>query len=204
MNGARMNGYVRELALAAREAQSAIAACDAATRRALLEGMAVQLEAGQDRILAANASDMEHATAAGASKATLDRLMLDTARVQGMAGALREVAAQADPLGQTTRREIRPNGLVVERQPGGRVERCLHRHPRGGTCVATRVRHRQIGDEREVRHRHDPASRVATGCAVGAQLLQVHAAEVETGLLGELPFGRGVEGLVVVGQKSAG
>ena len=116
MNGARMSGYVRELALAAREAQSAIAACDAATRCALLESMAAQLEAGQDRILAANARDMERAAAAGAGKATLDRLMLDDARVQGMATALREVAAQADPLGETTRREIRPNGLVVERQ----------------------------------------------------------------------------------------
>jgi len=111
-----MTGYARGLALAAREAQAAIAACDGATRRALLESMAMQLEAGQDAVLAANKGDIERAAAAGASKATLDRLMLDAARVQGMATALREVAAQADVLGETTRREIRPNGIVVERQ----------------------------------------------------------------------------------------
>ena len=116
MSAAPMSGYVRNLALAAREAQAAIAVCDGATRRALIEGMAARLEAGREAILAANSDDMMRAAAAGAGKATLDRLMLDPMRVQGIADALREVAAQADPLGATTRREVRPNGIVVERQ----------------------------------------------------------------------------------------
>ena len=116
MSAAPMSGYVRNLALAAREAQAAIAACDGATRRALIEGMAARLQAGREAILAANSDDMMRAAAAGAGKATLDRLMLDPMRVQGIADALREVAAQADPLGATTRREVRPNGIVVERQ----------------------------------------------------------------------------------------
>jgi glutamate-5-semialdehyde dehydrogenase len=111
-----MSGYVRGLAVAARAAQVAIAAADAATRRGLLEAMADQLLAGQDAILAANAEDLVKAAADGASKATLDRLALDPGRVRGMAEALREVAAQADPLGEVTRREVRPNGLLVERQ----------------------------------------------------------------------------------------
>ena len=111
-----MSGYVRGLALAAREAQAAIASADAATRRRLLEAMADHVLAGQDAILAANADDLAKAAANGAGKATLDRLALDPARVRGMVEALREVAAQADPLGEVTRREVRPNGLVVERQ----------------------------------------------------------------------------------------
>ncbi|ODU52978.1 MAG: glutamate-5-semialdehyde dehydrogenase [Lysobacteraceae bacterium SCN 69-48] len=111
-----MSGYVRELALAARAAQAAIAAADAATRRALLEGMAERLLDGQDAILAANGGDLERARLAGAGKATLDRLALSPERVRGMAEALREVAAQDDPLGEVTRRDVRPNGLVVERQ----------------------------------------------------------------------------------------
>ncbi len=111
-----MSGYVRNLALAARAAQAAIAAADPATRRALLEGMAERLLAGQDAILAANAADLQRAREAGASKATLDRLALSPERVRGMADALREVAAQDDPLGAVTRRDVRPNGLVVERQ----------------------------------------------------------------------------------------
>ena len=111
-----MSGYVRGLALAAREAQAAIASADAATRRRLLEAMADHVLAGQDAILAANADDLAKAAANGAGKATLDRLALDPARVRGMVEALREVAAQADPLGEVTRRDVRPNGLVVERQ----------------------------------------------------------------------------------------
>lgn len=111
-----MSGYVRELALAARAAQAAIAAADAATRRALLEGMAERLLDGQDAILAANGGDLERARLAGAGKATLDRLALSPERVRGMAEALREVAAQDDPLGEVSRRDVRPNGLVVERQ----------------------------------------------------------------------------------------
>lgn len=108
--------YVRGLAVAARDAQAAIASADGATRRRLLQSMAEQLRAGQAAILAANADDLAQAAANGASKATLDRLGLDPERVQGMAEALREVAAQADPLGEVTRREVRPNGIVVERQ----------------------------------------------------------------------------------------
>ena len=116
MSEAFMGGYVRGLALAARDAQVAIAAADAETRRGLLVAMADQLLAGEGAILAANADDLAKAAGNGASKATLDRLALDPERVRGMAGALREVAAQTDPLGEVTRSDVRPNGLVIERQ----------------------------------------------------------------------------------------
>ena len=111
-----MTGCVRNLAATARAAQAVIAAADATTRRNLLEAMADRLLEGQEVILAANAGDLQRARTAGAGKATLDRLALDAERVRGMADALREVAAQDDPLGEVTRRDVRPNGLVVERQ----------------------------------------------------------------------------------------
>ena len=116
MTAAFTRGYVRGLALAAREAQVAVAMADAEARRTLLEAMADQLLAGQGTILAANADDLAKAAANGATKATLDRLALNPDRVQGMADALREVAAQPDPLGEITRSDTRPNGLVIERQ----------------------------------------------------------------------------------------
>ena len=116
MTEAQPGGYVRGLALAAREAQRAIAGADAATRRHLLDAMAGQLLAGEDAILAANAADVAKAAANDASKASLDRLALNSERVQGMADALREVAAQDDPLGEVTRSDVRPNGIRIERQ----------------------------------------------------------------------------------------
>ena len=111
-----MSGYARALAEQARAAAAIMAATDAATRQRLIEGMAGQLEQGRDTILAANSEDLSRGREAGLGDAMLDRLMLDAARLKGIADALREVAVQPDPLGQVTRREVRPNGVVVERQ----------------------------------------------------------------------------------------
>jgi glutamate-5-semialdehyde dehydrogenase len=104
------------MALAARAAQPAIAALTPAARRGLIAAMAVQLRTGSAAILAANAEDMTRAQAAGLSAALCDRLYLDAARIAAIASALDAIAAQPEVLGQVTRRDTRPNGLVVERQ----------------------------------------------------------------------------------------
>ncbi|MBT2142995.1 MULTISPECIES: glutamate-5-semialdehyde dehydrogenase [unclassified Rhodanobacter] len=106
---------IREQALACRDAAQAVAALGSEAKRALLRDMATALEAQSAAVLAANAEDMRQAAAKGVQGAMLDRLRLDEARVAGIAGALREVAELPDPVGVTTRRETRPNGLSVER-----------------------------------------------------------------------------------------
>ena len=106
---------IRSQALACRDAAPAIAALDSSAKAALLRDMAAALEARCADVLAANARDMQQAAAKGVQGAMLDRLRLDEARVAGIAAALREVAALPDPVGLVTRRETRPNGLVVER-----------------------------------------------------------------------------------------
>jgi glutamate-5-semialdehyde dehydrogenase len=58
---------------------------------------------------------MEAARNNGTSGAMLDRLRLDAARIADIVAAIREVATLPDPVGVTTRRETRPNGIVVER-----------------------------------------------------------------------------------------
>lgn len=111
-----MSGYVRHLAERAREAQPAVAALDGDGRRRLIEWMADALRHHVPDILAANAEDMARGRDSGLTGAVLDRLRLDEARVHAIADALMEVAAQPDPLGQVTRRDVRPNGVVIERQ----------------------------------------------------------------------------------------
>ncbi len=106
---------IREQALACRDAAQVVAALDTGAKRALLRDMAAELEAQSAAVLAANAEDMRQAAAKGVQGAMLDRLRLDEARVAGIAGALREVAELPDPVGVTTRRETRPNGLSIER-----------------------------------------------------------------------------------------
>ncbi|EIM01588.1 gamma-glutamyl-phosphate reductase [Rhodanobacter thiooxydans] len=106
---------IREQAQACRDAAQVVAGLDTMTKRALLRDMAAALEAQSAAVLAANAEDMRQATAKGVQGAMLDRLRLDQSRVAGIAGALREVAELPDPVGVTTRRETRPNGLSIER-----------------------------------------------------------------------------------------
>jgi glutamate-5-semialdehyde dehydrogenase len=110
-----MNPSIREQALACRDAAQVVAGLSSAAKDALMHAMAQALEDDTGAILAANARDMEAARAKGIAGAMLDRLRLDDARIAGIASALREVAALPDPVGQVTRRETRPNGIVVER-----------------------------------------------------------------------------------------
>ena len=106
---------IKTLALQCRDAATAIASLPTQAKNALLRAMADALLADEALILAANARDIEAAAAKGIGSAMLDRLRLDTARLQGIAAAVREVAELPDPVGQVTRAYDRPNGIHVER-----------------------------------------------------------------------------------------
>ncbi len=82
--------------------------------KALL-GMAKALRDAADRILAANATDVDAAKAAGLSDAMIDRLTLTPERVEAMARGLEEIAALPDPVGTVLATFERPNGLKIER-----------------------------------------------------------------------------------------
>ncbi|MGA7775254.1 MAG: glutamate-5-semialdehyde dehydrogenase, partial [Pseudolabrys sp.] len=66
-------------------------------------------------ILAANAEDVAEAKAAGVTGAFLDRLSLDTGRVEAIAAGIEVVRALKDPVGVVTESWTRPNGLRIER-----------------------------------------------------------------------------------------
>ena len=100
--GRRARAAGRVLATASTEAKDA----------ALLAGADLLVERTDD-LLAANAEDVAREQAAGASATVVDRLRLSAARVQAMAGGLRQVAALADPVGEVTQGWTRPNGLRI-------------------------------------------------------------------------------------------
>lgn len=106
---------IRELALACRDAAQTLAELGTDARTALLHAMAGALERDAAAILAANARDMDAATAKGVAPAMLDRLRLDASRVAAMVAGVRHVAGLPDPVGQVTRRETRADGLAIER-----------------------------------------------------------------------------------------
>jgi glutamate-5-semialdehyde dehydrogenase len=110
-----MSERVTELGRRARVASRRLAAASTAEKdAALLTAADLLLERAPD-ILAANAADIERATAEGMDAGPLDRLRLTDARVDGMAGGLRKVAALPDPVGEVLDGWMRPNGLEIQR-----------------------------------------------------------------------------------------
>ena len=92
-----------------------LAASSAETRRRALRAAAAALRARAAAILEANALDMAAATEAGLGGALLDRLALDSGRVEAMAAGVEQVAALDDPVGRLLGEWERPNGLRIRR-----------------------------------------------------------------------------------------
>lgn len=106
---------VAALAQAARAAQRVLAAMPSAARADALRRAAEALRAAAPQVLAANAEDLAAGTARGLSGAMLDRLMLDEARLAGVADAVAAVADLPDPVGQVIDAYTQPNGLHFQR-----------------------------------------------------------------------------------------
>ena len=106
---------IKQQALECREAAQRIAQLSTAAKNDLLRAMAAALEVDGASILEANALDLAAARDKGISGAMLDRLKLDPKALTSIADALREVADLPDPVGLVTRRDVRPNGISVER-----------------------------------------------------------------------------------------
>ncbi|NQW61451.1 MAG: aldehyde dehydrogenase family protein, partial [Deltaproteobacteria bacterium] len=106
---------LRRTAERAREAARVLSTVSAAARTAALEAVAAALLANESRLLTANQRDLDEAVAKGMEPAMLDRLALNPARIAAMAAAVREVALQADPVGEVAESSVRPNGLRVSR-----------------------------------------------------------------------------------------
>ncbi|HZM42877.1 MAG TPA: glutamate-5-semialdehyde dehydrogenase [Acidimicrobiales bacterium] len=104
---------VAELGRRARAASRVLATASTEAKDAALSAGADLLVERTDDLVAANAEDVAREQAAGASPTVVDRLRLSPARVEGMAGGLRQVAALADPVGEITEGWTRPNGLRI-------------------------------------------------------------------------------------------
>jgi glutamate-5-semialdehyde dehydrogenase len=98
---------VHELARRARTAARSLALASRAQKDAALE-------AATERVVAANALDVEAARAEGTPENVVDRLLLDPDRVAAFAQGVRDVAALPDPVGEVVRGSTLPNGLRLE------------------------------------------------------------------------------------------
>jgi len=67
----------------------------------------------QDKILAANVKDIEAAKAKGMVQGLVDRLLLTSARIDGIVEGMRQVVSLEDPIGEVLSMKERPNGMMV-------------------------------------------------------------------------------------------
>jgi len=104
-----------EIGRAARASAHALGLASSDTKNRALMAAAASLRAHSPQIIAANALDVAAAQKAGASKANLDRLMLDAKRIDAMARGIEDIAALPDPVGRLLATFERPNGLKIER-----------------------------------------------------------------------------------------
>jgi len=100
-----------ELARRARLASRRLTSLSGGEKNDCLLAMADAIEANAQFIQQENAKDMDAGAATGLSKALLDRLLLDEARIGGMVTGLREVSELPDPVGRVIEERTRPNGL---------------------------------------------------------------------------------------------
>lgn len=106
---------LRALASAARTASRAVAKASPAQRRAALDAIAAAVRSHAPAILAANRTDLAAAADRQLAPAMLDRLRLDDQRLEAIARAVDDIAAQPELVGRLEREETRPNGLRIAR-----------------------------------------------------------------------------------------
>ncbi|KTR86580.1 gamma-glutamyl phosphate reductase [Leucobacter chromiiresistens] len=97
----------------ARDAARSLAGATTDAKNAALEAIAVGLERSAPSIVDANAQDLERGEQNEIGAGLLDRLRLDEPRVRALAGAVREIIALPDPVGQVVRGSTLANGIGI-------------------------------------------------------------------------------------------
>lgn len=108
---ADVEAAVLESCQRAKVASRVLANATRLTKDAALNAMADGLVADAERIVAANAKDVDREREGGMSPGLLDRLTLTGERVAKIAEALRFLASLPDPVGEIKRGSTLPNGL---------------------------------------------------------------------------------------------
>jgi len=106
---------MQDMGTAARAAAMQLAFAPAEQKTRALLAAAAALRLSRTAILAANDADVRAAESGETTAALLDRLRLDSARVESMARGLEDIAALPDPVGTHLAEWVRPNGMLIQR-----------------------------------------------------------------------------------------
>jgi len=104
---------VLDAARRAKKAAADLAQRPRGEKDAALHAMADALVARTAEVVAANGRDTERAREGGSAAGYIDRLTLTAARVAAIADALRQLASLPDPVGESVRGGVLPNGIEL-------------------------------------------------------------------------------------------
>ncbi|SEL19270.1 glutamate-5-semialdehyde dehydrogenase [Nitrosovibrio tenuis] len=105
--------YMQSIGREARAASRLVAKAETGAKNRALTQMAMAIKRDEQRLLDANAGDVENAKARGLEPAMIDRLSLTPKSIASMAEGLLQIAALADPVGEISDLNYRPSGIQV-------------------------------------------------------------------------------------------
>ncbi len=104
-----------EIGKKAKNAAAALAIASTEDKNRILQAIANALRENCGKILEANALDIENGRKNGMASSLIDRLMLNSDRVEGMAQGVEGVISLPDPVGRVLWETERPNGMKIQR-----------------------------------------------------------------------------------------
>lgn len=106
---------MQDIGTRAKQAAAELGFASTERKHAALIGAAENVWKNRVSIVQANATDLEYGRGKGLSDAMMDRLMLDEDRVQSIVDGLRNIAEQADPVGEVIAEWTQPSGINIRR-----------------------------------------------------------------------------------------
>ncbi|MRH78589.1 glutamate-5-semialdehyde dehydrogenase [Spiribacter sp. C176] len=104
---------VEQLGVRARAAGRVLATSEGQHRDKALLAMAAELRRSAETLMQANQKDLAAGQQAGLDAALLDRLTLNSERIEAMAAGLEQIASLPDPIGEITALKPMPSGIRV-------------------------------------------------------------------------------------------
>jgi glutamate-5-semialdehyde dehydrogenase len=123
--------YAKSIATKAKEASRALKSLTTLQKNSVLKRVETLLLENETRIIKENQIDLQNGIQKGLSSAMMDRLLLDSKRIQSMAKSIEEIRNLPDPVGEVVRGTILPNGLelLTKRVPIGVVMTIFESRP---------------------------------------------------------------------------
>ena len=105
--------YIETLGANAKASEKAMRCASTEQKNKALAAIEKALKENAEKILAANALDLEAAVKNGMSPAMQDRLRLTAERIKGIADGVGDVIMLEDPIGSADGSTVRPNGMRI-------------------------------------------------------------------------------------------